>query len=361
MTQLASSSKGPGPNNPEQVAKFREETNKALLTFIDNLHSLDRYKAKDTCKYFVHTYLNELLKTNQTYYKNASIYPVLETIEDKFCKVMFEPDEEQVQQTPDDIEDSEEFIHKLKMLEDFANFSKEVARSLTVMFTQLQLCHRNSAKLAGHMVHFGKTLEPAQFTYVMKHSLRLLVQLSIPPHLCSPAELKFDKIHLTPAETKEERAVNLMLFRPFHPSLASLPPKHATWALAAAIHTVLRKHVFNSQESPNSICEEFQIVHKKLYEVLTGKQYDPGIKLTKAEKAQRETEAKLKKLKTTDSKGDQDKDKENTTSTSDMTPTTMDTTDMPQLISSDEETPKGGARRKRFVSKKPPPQKPWGK
>ena len=62
-----------------------------------------------------------------------------------------------------------------------------------------------------------------------------------------------------------------------------------------------------------------------------------------------------------DTKGDKDKDKENTTGTSDMTPTTMDTSDMPQLISSDEEIPRSGARRKRFGSKKPPPQKPWGK
>ena len=111
-----SASKEPGPNNPKQAAKFTEEMNKALLTFIDHLQSFDRYKAKTAYKYFAYTYLNELLKTDPTYYKNASIYPVLEKIDDKFCKVMYEPDEEQVQQTPqqvqlpDDIEDGEEFI-----------------------------------------------------------------------------------------------------------------------------------------------------------------------------------------------------------------------------------------------------------
>ena len=209
------------------------------------------------------------------------------------------------------------------------------------MFAQLQLCHKNSAKLAGHMVEFGKTLKSAQFTYIMKHSLRPLVQLSIPPCLCSPTKLKFNKICLTPAETKEERAVNLMLPRPFHSSLASPLTKHATWALAAGIHTVLRKHIFNSKESPNLICEELQIAPKKLYETLTGKCYDPGVKLTKAEKAQRESEAKLKKLKTMDTKGGQEN--ENATCISDMTPTTMDTSDMPQLVSSDTETPRGGA------------------
>ena len=109
------------------------------------------------------------------------------------------------------------------------------------MFTQLQLCHENLGKLAGHMVELTKMLQPAQFMYVMKHSLRPLVQLSIPPKLCSPAELKFDKICLTPRERKEEQEVSLMLPRPYHPSLATLPAKHTTHALAAIIHTVLCK------------------------------------------------------------------------------------------------------------------------
>ena len=119
------SNKEPRPNNLEQAEKFREETNKALLTFIDELQSFDRYKAEAAYKYFIHKYLNELLKTDNAYYKNTSIYPVLETIDEKFCKVMFEPDEEQTQmtphqaQSPDDIEDGEKFIHKLKEVKEF--------------------------------------------------------------------------------------------------------------------------------------------------------------------------------------------------------------------------------------------------
>ena len=102
---------------------------------------------------------------------------------------MFELDEEQVQQTPqqaqspDDIEDGEQFIHKLKKMEDFGNFLKEATK--LAMLAQLQLCHENSANLAGHMMELGKTLEPAQFTYIMKHSLRPLVELSI-PQVCAP-------------------------------------------------------------------------------------------------------------------------------------------------------------------------------
>ena len=183
----------------------------------------------------------------------------------------------------------------------------------------------------------------------MKHSLRPLVQLSIPPILCSPTELKFDKICITPTKRKEEWAVNLMLPRPYHPSLATLPTKHASRALAAVIHTVIHKHVFNSKESPTTIFEEFQIAQKKLYEAMTGKHYNPGMKLMKAEKAQKEAEAKLKKLKTSGTKEDQDKETAEATSTSGM----MDR-DMPELISEDDED----APLKKFTFKKPPSWKP---
>ena len=204
---------------------------------------------------------------------------------------MIEADEKRVQQTShqaqshDNIQNREEFVHKLKKLEDFGNFSAETTKVITAMFSQLQLCNDDLAKLTGHMATLGKTLTLAQFAYIMKHSLHPLVQLSIPLHLCSPADLKFKKMTLTLAETREERAVNLMLPRPYHPDLTSLPSKHATQALAAAIHTVLQKHAFDSHESQNTICEQFQIAPKKLYEALTGKCYDTSVKLTKAEKA----------------------------------------------------------------------------
>ena len=55
-------------------------------------------------------------------------------------------------------------------------------------------------------------------------------------------------------ERKEEWATNLMLPRPYHPSLVTLPAKHATQALATVIDTVIQKHVFKSKESPNTIC-----------------------------------------------------------------------------------------------------------
>ena len=100
--------------------------------------------------------------------------------------------------------------------------------------------------------------------------------------------MKFSKLCLTPQERKEEIGINQCLPRPFHLALVVLPPKHPTRCLAAVIHIILQRHLFNSKESTSTISEEFQVAAKKLYEGLTGKRYDPGQKLTKVEKAARE-------------------------------------------------------------------------
>ena len=100
----------------------------------------------------------------------------------------------------------------------------------------------------------------------------------------------------------------------------------------------LRKHIFNSKESPTTICEEFQIAPKKLYKGMMGKCYDPGVKLSKAEKAQKELETNIKKLKMLGTKEDQSKKTTSAPTTSDVQATPeMDMTEIPELISSDEE------------------------
>ena len=233
--------------------------------------------------------LNELLHTDNSYYKNAEIQPMLDTIHDKMCKFVLQPDDidEQPsqQQSPDDIPEAEEITDKLAEIEDMEELDPRSINNITGLFATLQMCHENSTKMAGHLVQLGSTLTPKQYTYIIKHSLHPLVQISLPPHLCSPADLKFSKLRLTPQETKEEISINQSLPKPFHLALAVLPPKHPTHCLAAIIHTILRRELFNTKESTSTISEQFQVTPKKLYEGLTGKQYDPGQKLTKAEKA----------------------------------------------------------------------------
>ena len=179
----------------------------------------------------------------QTTVKNAEIQPMLDTIHNKMCKFVLQPDniDEQPsqQQSPDDISEAEEITDKLAEIEDMEELDERSVKNITGLFATLQMCHENNTKMAGHLVQLESILTPKQYTYVMKHSLCPLAQISLPPCLCSPVDLKFSKLHLTPQETKEEIGINQCLPRPFHPELAVLPPKHPTCCLAAIIPTVL--------------------------------------------------------------------------------------------------------------------------
>ena len=143
--------------------------------------------------------LNELLRTDNSYYKNAEIQPVLDTIHDKMCKLS-------QQQSPDDIPEAEEITDKLAEIEDMEELDARSINNITGLFAVLQLCHENSTKMAGHLVQLGSTLTPKQYTYIMKHSLCPLVQISLPPRLCSPVNLKFSKLCLTPQKQKKKLA-----------------------------------------------------------------------------------------------------------------------------------------------------------
>ena len=240
----------------------------------ERIHSFDRYQHHSPYEFYVQDMLNELLHTDNSYYKNAEIQPVLDTIHDKMCKFVLQPDDidEQPsqQQSPDDIPEAEEITDKLAEIKDMEELDARSINNITGLFSALQMCHENSARMAGHLVQLGSTLTPKQYTYVMKHSLHPLVQISLPPGLCSPADLKFSKLHLTLQATKEI-GINQCLPRPFHPALAVLPPKHPTHCLVAIIHRVLRRELFNTKESTSTISEQFQVAPKKLYEGLTGK------------------------------------------------------------------------------------------
>ena len=272
--QENTSMKEPGPNKPEEAKEYQEQTKIALQKFTDRIHGFDRYQHQSAYKFYVHDILNELLHTDNSYYKNAEIQPVLDIIHDKMCKFVLQPDDidEQPsqQQSPDDIPEAEEITDKLAEIEDMEKLDARPINNITGLFVALQMCHENSAKMAGHLVQLGSTLTPKQYTYIMKHSLCPLVQISLPPRLCSPADLKFSILCLTPQETKEEIGINQCLPRPFHPALAVLPPKHPTRCLAIT-HTVLRRELFNTKESTSTISEQFQVAPKKLYEGLTGK------------------------------------------------------------------------------------------
>ena len=201
--------KEPRPNNPEEAKEYQKQTKIAFQKFTDRIHGFDRYQHQSAYEFYVHNMLNELLCTDNSYYKNVEIQPVLDTIHDKMCKFALQPDnidEQPLQQSPDDIPEAEEITDKLAEIEDMEELDTRSINNITGLFAALQMCHENSTKMAGHLVQLGSTLTPKQYTYVMKHSLCPLVQISLPLRLCSPLDLKFSKLHLTSKKQKKKSA-----------------------------------------------------------------------------------------------------------------------------------------------------------
>ena len=160
------------------------------------------------------------------------------------------------------------------------------------------------------------------------------MQLQLPARRCNPADLTFAKASLTDEEMFEQRAVNNMLPRPYHPDLEAVDSKHPTRALAAAIHYQIMKKMFTKfPTSQTEIADLFQVERKKFFTSITGREYEGGKKMTK------------KKLKTSDTKEDRDKSKESTS-------TTQTDSEMPPLEDAD-----APMRPKQFKFKKPTPTK----
>ena len=145
--------------------------------------------------------------------------------------------------------------------------------------------HTAIAHITGTLATLGRTLDPNQFQFLLKHSVCPLVQLQVPAHLCHPSELKFAKEHLTDNELYEQHGVDTVLPRPHHPNLDQVPAKNPTRALASTIHYQLRKCMFTKfTTSQTDIADLFQVKRKKFFTSITGQEYEPGKKQTKAEK-----------------------------------------------------------------------------
>ena len=163
--------------------------------------------------------LNKLLHTDNSYYKNAEIQPVLDTIHDKMCKFVLQPDDidEQPsqQQSPYDIPEAENITDKLAEIEDMEELDPR-SINITGLFTALQICHENNAKMAGHLVQLGSTLTPKQYTYIMKHSTDTTTTMPV-----QPSRLEVFKIMFNTPRNKRRNWHKPVLAQTIPPSVSS--------------------------------------------------------------------------------------------------------------------------------------------
>ena len=93
--------------------------------------------------------------------------------------------------------------------------------------------------------------------------------------------MKFEKERLTPDETFEEHCINIILPKPHHLKLSTVPAKHETWCLAAATHLLLHKRMFNTKVSQATMAHESRVENEKLHMAICGIKYDPGKKASR--------------------------------------------------------------------------------
>ena len=248
-----------------------------------SIHGFDRYLRLDAWQTFIHA-LSQLLKLDSAYFTKLDPDVILDTIPDKACGAFLACPEEaavRVQQrvSSDEIPDGPEVMSKMH-LQNLPCFDRKGQQAVTKLFSYLQDAHNHLAEVA-KQVMVSEVSSPEQFTFVLQHAVRPIIQLKIPPHLSAPSELKFEKERLTPEELNEENCCNLILPRPFHPKFAKLDTKDPTRCLAAAAHFLIRKKLFNSKVTQLHVAKVFAVAEKKLHLAISGRKYDPGKKASK--------------------------------------------------------------------------------
>ena len=246
--------KKPGPINPIQVAAFVTATTTSIDKFVTTIHNYELYALQSCYKSLIDEYYQELIQI-EDYFKDADKDLVLDLVDDKTCKVI-------CVETQKDNEDRKR--------------CPDPCISTPNLMTGVRVKNIPTRKIIP-LVYFC-----IQFQFLLKHSVRPLVQLQVPARLCNPADLTFAKTSLTGEEMFEQRAVNNMLPRPHHPNLEAVDPKHPTRALAAAINYQIRKKMFTKfPASQNEIADLFQVERNKFFTSITSCEYEGGKKITK--------------------------------------------------------------------------------
>ena len=294
-----------GPNNPELAGKFITKLKTAVDLFESRIHTYDRYKTEKAYSEFVETYL-KLLSMVEDYYSFAKASIVLDIVPDKMAKLLrvetaCEKEEQAKFPDPctnaDNIPNGHQMLNKLATL---PNFKSGHQMSIVQLFMALQHAHNTVAEVTGHLAFLGCTLHPDQFSFILKHSVRPLIQLSVLAGLSDPTCLQFEHPVLMEEEQFKGKAIYSVLPMPHHPDVEKLPPKDPTCCLAGAVHYVLICQLFKNNLSQGITADTFQVERKKFYQAITGKTYDAGKKLTKTmkmQKEQKEVTEKLAKLK----------------------------------------------------------------
>ena len=207
-TETRPDKKKPWPCNLDQAAEFVLETNKSLDCFLEKMHNYKPYAIEEAHKVLIAEYHHALCRIKE-YFKNADKSVVLGLIDDKSCKMLrveTAKESENREKFPDPRTSTDNIItgtqalSRLAAMPNFAAIQGDQRERVCELFVSLQTVHTAIAGITGTLATLGRTLDPNQFQFLLKHSVCPLVQLQVPAHLCHPSKLKFAKEHLTDDE-----------------------------------------------------------------------------------------------------------------------------------------------------------------
>ena len=197
--------KRPGPINPIQAAAFVTATTDSIDKFVTTIHNYGPYALQSCYETLIDEYYQELIKI-EDYFKDTDKNLVLDLVDDKTCKIICvetQKDSEGRKRCPDphistpNLMTGSGALTRLVGLPNFEKIDGDDGEKVCNLFDSLSTTHAAIADVAGNLATLGRRLDPTQFQFLLKHSVRPLVQLQIPARLCNPADLIFAKASLT--------------------------------------------------------------------------------------------------------------------------------------------------------------------
>ena len=80
-------------------------------------------------------------------------------------------------------------LSRLAAMPNFTAIQSNQWEMVCELFDSLQIAHTTIADITGILATLGRTLDPNQFQFLLKHSVHPLVQLQVPACLCHPGKL----------------------------------------------------------------------------------------------------------------------------------------------------------------------------
>ena len=178
-----------GHNNSDKAACFLKDITQLMDRFMESISSFNRYAQEDVYPTYVFKLHKRMMELDHRYFKYASVDTVLDTIQDKLCKIFVEnpaddtEDTIQQRQSQNTLPTRHNVLTRLVHEAIHKELNDASQKVVVELFSQLSDTHGNLSKVAKSISRLGQITTPEQFSFVIKLAMRPLIQLKIPPLL----------------------------------------------------------------------------------------------------------------------------------------------------------------------------------